>query len=320
MDLLFLGTSAGVPTKKRNVTGLALQEEMGSDWFLIDCGEATQHRLLRTRLSLHDLQAIFITHVHGDHCYGLPGLLASAGMSGRKKPLPIIAPAGIAEWFNATRQFTQLYLPFDVEFLPAEALGQWAFPRWTVDATPLSHRVPSFGYRFTETAREPYLNTGKLNDEGIARGPIWGQLRKGIDVVHEGQTFKSADYVYYPHAARCLVVCGDNDQPELLRTFCQPAQVLVHESTYTQDVADRAGDTFGHSSAAGIASFAQSCGLPNLVLTHFSARYQANPEQSPSIEDIRSEAAHYYQGSLFLAEDLARYRLTKTGVLSLVSV
>jgi ribonuclease Z len=319
VDLLFLGTSAGVPTKKRNVTGLALIEETGSDWFLVDCGEATQHRLLRTRLSLHDLQAIFITHVHGDHCYGLPGLLASAGMSGRKKPLTIIAPAGIAEWFKATQQFTQLYLPFEVDFLPTEALDTWSFAHWAVDAIPLSHRVPSFGYRFTETAREPYLNTEKLAADGIPRGPIWGQLRKGIDAFHDGQTLKSSDYVHYPHPARCVVVCGDNDQPELLRTFCQPAQVLVHESTYTQEVADKAGDTFGHSSAALIATFAQSIALPNLLLTHFSARYQANPEQSPSIEDIRSEAAHHYQGPLFLAEDLARYRLAKTGDLSLVT-
>ncbi|CAM5602375.1 Ribonuclease BN [Stutzerimonas stutzeri] len=94
--LVFLGTSSGTPTPARNVTGLALQEDAGKAWYLIDCGEGTQHRLLRMPLSLHDLRAIFITHVHGDHCYGLPGLLASAGMMGRRHPLEIIAPAGIA--------------------------------------------------------------------------------------------------------------------------------------------------------------------------------------------------------------------------------
>nr|MCH1932376.1 MBL fold metallo-hydrolase [Shewanella shenzhenensis] len=84
MKLQFLGTSAGVPTKQRNVTGLALSESEGKGWYLIDCGEATQHQLLHTHLTLNTLKAIFITHVHGDHSYGLPGILASAAMNGRK--------------------------------------------------------------------------------------------------------------------------------------------------------------------------------------------------------------------------------------------
>jgi len=87
MDLLFLGTCAGVPTKARNVSATAVIEASGSGWYLVDCGEGTQHQLLRTPLSIRDLRAIFITHVHGDHCFGLPGLLASAGMSGRTQPL-----------------------------------------------------------------------------------------------------------------------------------------------------------------------------------------------------------------------------------------
>jgi ribonuclease Z len=318
VDLLFLGTSAGVPTKKRNVTGLALQEETGRDWFLVDCGEATQHQVLHTRLSLNDLQGIFITHVHGDHCYGLPGLLASAGMSGRKKPLRLIAPAGIAEWLKATQYLTQFYLPFDLEFLPTESLGSWSFAHWMVEATSLSHRVPSFAYRFTETHREASLDTDKLLAEGVPRGPLWGELHKGQDVVHEGRTLRHSDYLIYPYPPRCIVVAGDNDRPALLREFCEQSHLLVHESTYTQEVADKAGDTFGHSSAASIAGFAQAVGLPNLILTHFSARYQTNPEQTPSIEDIRIEAMTHYQGTLFLAEDFARYRLAKNGALSQV--
>ena len=94
MNLKFLGTSAGVPTKNRNVSGVALRESKGKGWYLIDCGEGTQHQVLHTKLSFHSLKAIFITHVHGDHCYGLPGILASAGMGGRKAPLTIVAPAG----------------------------------------------------------------------------------------------------------------------------------------------------------------------------------------------------------------------------------
>src|SRR5690606_26719888 len=111
MNLIFLGTSAGMPTKFRNVTALAVQEDTGRAWYLVDCGEATQHQILRTKLSLNRLAAIFITHVHGDHCYGLPGLLASTGMSGRTEPLVIVAPAGIEDWINSTLQLTSLHLP-----------------------------------------------------------------------------------------------------------------------------------------------------------------------------------------------------------------
>ena len=89
MNIVFLGTSAGVPTKTRNVTGIAVREERGNGWYLVDCGEGTQHQILHTNLSINALQAIFITHIHGDHCYGLPGILASAAMNGRKAPLKI---------------------------------------------------------------------------------------------------------------------------------------------------------------------------------------------------------------------------------------
>ncbi len=318
MDILFLGTSSGTPTKKRNVTALALLEETSSAWYLVDCGEGTQHQLLHTPLSLHDLHAVFITHVHGDHCYGLPGLLASAGMSGRKKPLQIIAPAAIEGWIKATQQLTQLFLPFELQFSSTESLADWKSNNLLVDVTALSHRVPSFAYSFTEAQLEPALNTEKLSTDGVPQGPIWGQLRKGVDVVHEGRMLKSSDYVCFPHKPRRIVVGGDNDRPELLAETCRQAQVLVHEATYTQAIADKIGEGVGHSAAGAVASFAQSIALPNLVLTHFSPRYQANTGQSPSIEDIRAEAAENYHGHLFLAEDFARYRLSKTGQLNRV--
>jgi len=318
LDILFLGTSSGAPTRTRNVSGIALLEETGSAWYLVDCGEGTQQQLLRTPLSTHDLQAIFITHVHGDHCYGLPGLLASAGMHGRKNPLTIVAPAGIEGWIKSTQQLTQLFLPFKLHFLATETLADWNIGPLRVDAIALSHRVPSFAYRFTEAQREPSLDTEALARDGIPQGPLWGELRKGMDVVHAGRTCRSGDYCRFPHPPRRIVVGGDNDRPELLGDACRQAQVLVHEATYTREVAARVGAGTGHSTAAAVASFAQDMGVPNLVLTHFSARYQPHPGQSSSMEDLRAEAAAYYRGRLFLAEDFARYRLGKAGQLSRV--
>lgn len=315
MDLLFLGTSSGTPTKTRNVTALALIEDQGSAWCLIDCGEGTQHQLLQTSLSVRDLQAIFITHVHGDHCYGLPGLLASAGMSGRQAPLKIVAPEGIEAWFRATQTLTQLHLPFPIEFIRAESMQGLRLGQSVVDAIELSHRVPSYAYAFTEASVEPALDTDKLLSEGVPQGPLWGRLKKGQDVEHQGRLLRYADYLTHPNAPRKIIIGGDNDRPALLTEASDGCHVLVHEATYTADVAAKMGPGVGHSSAALVAAFAQEVGLPHLVLTHFSARYPSNARQGPSIEDIRTEAAGVYRGQLYLAEDFARYRLDRAGSL-----
>jgi ribonuclease Z len=319
VDLLFLGTSSGTPTRARNVSGLGLLEDSGKGWYLIDCGEGTQHQLLRTPLTLHGLRAIFITHVHGDHCYGLPGLLASAGMAGRQESLDIIAPAAIERWVRETLEMSQSWLPYELHFHPVESLGQWRNLQVRVEATTLSHRVPSWGYTFTETRPDPRLDIDKLDHEGIARGPLWGALIRGHDVEHEGRTLRSEDYLLFTRTPRRIVVGGDNDRPELLRDACQGAQLLVHEATYTQIIAEAGKADFGHSTAAQVAAFAQAAGVPNLVLTHFSARYQRVPNRGQSIEDIRAEAARHYSGQLMLADDLLRLRLNKTGQMERVS-
>jgi len=318
VDLLFLGTSSGIPTRARNVSGLALLEDSGKGWYLIDCGEATQHQLLRTPLTLHGLRAICITHVHGDHCYGLPGLLASAGMARRQEPLDIIAPEGIEDWLRATFAMSRTGLPFELRFHAAESLDQWRTPQVRVEVAALSHRVPSYGYSFTEARPDPKLAIDRLERDNIPRGPLWGQLARGFDVEHEGRRLRSETYLDFGRRPRRIIIGGDNDRPELLADTCRGAQVLVHEATYTQPAATAARDQFGHSTAAQVAAFAENVGLPNLVLTHFSARYQPGTNRGYAIEDIRAEAAAVYQGQLFLAEDFLRLHLSKDGVLTIL--
>ncbi|MFZ6778087.1 MBL fold metallo-hydrolase [Undibacterium sp. Ji83W] len=319
VDILFLGTSAGAPTRQRNVTGLALLPDQGSEWYLVDCGEATQHQILNTSLSIHGLQAIFITHVHGDHCYGLPGLLASAAMNGRKTPLHIIAPAGIQNWLQVTHAMSESFLPYELIFTDVENMDAWQDHAVTVQAVKLSHRVPSHAYRFSEKHTEAVLDTAKLQALGVPAGPLWGRLKKGEDVIHDGKNLASRDYLHQPYPLRAIIVGGDNDQPGLLLEASQQAQVLVHEATYTDEVAEKVGARVQHCSAAAVASFAATAALPNLVLTHFSARYQHDSARSPFIGDIEVEARAHYQGNLFLAEDFARFRLDKTGVLSRIA-
>lgn len=320
MELLFLGTSSGTPTRARNVSGLAVIAGQGKGWYLVDCGEGTQHRVLRTPLSLHSLAGVFITHVHGDHCYGLPGLLASAGLQGRTRPLDIVAPEGIEAWLLATFQLTQTWLPFQLRFHATEALletDEWRDADVAVSTTALAHRVPSYAYRLKEAAHRPRLDREKLIAHGVEPGPAWGALIRGNDVAYQGRTLHSADYVHFDQPTQCIVVAGDNSEPERLARACVGAQVLVHEATYTAEVA-KDKTHHGHSSAAAVADFARQAKLPNLVLTHFSPRYQASPGHGLSIEDLRQEAAAGYGGNLVLAADFDRYRLSRDGVLSLM--
>ncbi|MGZ5203146.1 MAG: MBL fold metallo-hydrolase, partial [Telluria sp.] len=188
MEFQFLGTSSGTPSKTRNVTALALRSLGASraarHWVLVDCGEGTQHRILRTNWSLHDLRAIFITHMHGDHCYGLPGLLASAGMMNRTAPLTLVGPAPLWPFLQGVMATTELALPFPVEFVDVSALQDTeVLPDLRVAATALSHRLPSWAYAFTEREVERKLDTAKLAAGGVARGVAWGELQHGRQVV-----------------------------------------------------------------------------------------------------------------------------------------
>lgn len=318
MDLLFLGTSSGAPTKTRNVSAIAVIETAGKAWYLVDCGEGTQHQLLRSPLSVRDLRAIFITHVHGDHCFGLPGLLASAGMSGRSEPLELILPAALHDWVRQSLAVSDTHLPFELRLHTLETLGTWSSEAMQVSTVELSHRVPSYGYVFAERNTEPRLDTARLEADGIARGPLWGALAKGRNLEHNGRLIEASHYLLPATPGQRMIVCGDNDQPQLLADAVKGADVLVHEATFTQPVIAKSQTTYGHSTAAAVAQFAEAAGVPNLVLMHFSARYQDNSQRRPSIDDVREEAAAQYNGRLILAQDLQRYHLSKDGALELV--
>jgi ribonuclease Z len=321
MEILFLGTSSGAPTRDRNVSGTALRRHQSRRWYLIDCGEATQHRLLLTPLSLNSLHAIFITHVHGDHCYGLPGLLGSAAMAGRTQPLWIVAPREIREFIEVVQRTTQLRLTFPLCFKSVEDPHE-AFPAldFSVEAVELSHRVPSYAYVFTEIHAQRELDADKLRDAGLPPGPLWGQLQRGADVeLADGRKLIAADFFLAPRRSRKIIIAGDNDTPELLRDAAVGADLLVHEATYTADIAKKVGTAPRHSYAAAVAQFAAASHIPSLILTHFSARYQRDPNVSPCITDIETEARASYRGRLFLANDLDAFLIDRTGSVSRVT-
>ncbi|MDY6798459.1 MAG: MBL fold metallo-hydrolase, partial [Pseudomonadota bacterium] len=233
MEFTFLGTSAGTPTRSRNVTGLALSPADGRDWYLIDCGEGTQHQLLRTRYSVMQLKGIFITHIHGDHTFGLPGLLTSASMLGRTEPLDIIAPAQVQQLVHTVLANSDSNLSYPLNFIDSETPAfTWYDEHCKVTSVPLSHRVPCRAFVFTERNPERHLLQDKLRAEGIAPGPHWGDLQKGRDVtLADGRQVSSDDYTRAPRPPRRLIVAGDNDTPELLESPCRDCHAMIHEAT-----------------------------------------------------------------------------------------
>jgi ribonuclease Z len=315
LKLTFLGTSSGTPTRQRNVSGLAVQTVLGADWFLVDCGEGTQHRLQQTPLSLHDMAAVCITHVHGDHCYGLPGLLASAGMGRRSKPLKLIAPLPVREWFEATRRLTDLHLPYEVEHVDVETQALvYEAPGLRIERHVLRHRVPSHAYRVQVETRRVRLKADALRAVGLPPGPAWRALQGGEDVPFNGTMLRSADFAETQVDTAAAVLGGDNADPALLHGACQGAQLLVHEATYTQEVLDKVGPGPMHSSARLLANAAQAAGVPNLVLTHLSPRHQ-NEE---GMAALMAETQAHYRGNAFLASDLDVFELDSAGNVTVI--
>ncbi|MFC3195321.1 MBL fold metallo-hydrolase [Marinicella sediminis] len=321
MEFIFLGTSSGSPTKQRNVSGLALKSSRRKSWCLVDCGEGTQHQLLHTPLALSRLSAIMITHVHGDHCFGLPGLLASAAMAGRTQPITVVAPAAIKGWLEHSQQMAETHLPFALNFIDVSQLNSPVMiDAFEISTTALSHRVPSFAYGFAEVVKDRALDVDKLKAEQIPAGAHWGQLQNGQDVMLEdGRRLLATDYLLPPRKPRYIIVGGDNDSPQLLSQKASQADVLIHEATYTMDVADRVGSGPQHSCAKQVAEMAEQSGLRHLILTHFSARYAYSQASQPNISAIENEAREAYSGQLFLANDLDHFRLNQLGELSLIN-
>lgn len=325
MKLTFLGTSAGVPTRHRNVTALALQPEQVRSWILIDCGEGTQHRLLRCPLSTTRLGLVLITHLHGDHCYGLPGLLASRTMTTlprEHQSLTLIGPKGLKGMLETIMHYSRLSLnfPLDIIELPDHG-GEYDWYNHGIEAIPLKHNITSFAYCIREPAFPGPFDKSLAMADGIPEGPLYGQLKnKETVTLKDGRTVSGATYCLPETPGRTVIIGGDNKEPGLLQPCLQDCDLLVHEATYTENIYRKLAVDVQHSTAARVAQVCAATPLPNLILTHFSPRYQAVSDGTPnrrSLEETRQEARRFFTGTLFLANDFDTFLLARTKVLSL---
>lgn len=205
MELIFLGTSAGVPTRSRNVTAilLDLQHPTRGGLWLFDCGEGTQHQLLHTPYHPGKLDNIFITHLHGDHLFGLPGLLCSRSMAGNANPLTIYGPAGIREFVDTTLRLSGSWTDYPLEVVEITTGLVLDDGVYQVTAQPLSHPVECYGYRIEEQDKPGALNASALLADGIKPGPLFQRLKQGETVtLEDGRIINGQDYLAAPQPGK----------------------------------------------------------------------------------------------------------------------
>ena len=304
MKLQFLGTGAGIPAKARNVTAIALKmlQERGSIW-LFDCGEATQHQILHTNIKPRKVEKVFITHLHGDHLYGLPGFLASRSFQGGESQVTVYGPKGIEEYIRISLSISQTYLKYELKVVEVEEGIIFEDDSFFVEAKELEHGITSYGYRIVEKERPGKLDTEKLKDYGIAPGPMYKEIKEGKDVVlKDGTVIPSGEFVGPNIKGKIVTILGDTRTCYNAQILAKDATVLVHEATFSEEEGEIATEYF-HSTTAQAATIAKNTNVERLLLTHISARYDHT-----DTEQLLSEAKKIFSYTS-IAEDFAEFEI-----------
>ncbi len=311
MELTFLGTSAGKPTGERNVSAMGLQLSQERGWYLFDCGEGTQHQIQKSHLSIGKIDAVFLTHLHGDHVYGLPGLLGSRKMDNVTRPLTIYGPPGIRRMLETIIEITQLRLDFPftiVEYAPHQT---FTFPKFEIETLPMHHSIACYGFYLREHTIANKLDEAKLRADGLEPSPLYGRLKRGENLVVNKRRYIAAEYMKEPIPGRRLIIAGDNADPEVMGEKLEYLDLLVHECTYTRRDYERLAKKVLHTTAEALAKSAQKHHVKNLIATHISARYNRSAQTTAPLE---KELKAHYRGHWCIANDFSRYRLEQGGI------
>lgn len=312
MKIVFLGTSSGVPTKSRNVSSVALRLPQRAEVWLFDCGEGTQHQLLRSEIKSSQIRRIFITHMHGDHIFGLMGLLASIGLAGPSQTVDIYGPEGLENYLRACTKYscTHLGIGTRVYIHTVPPLGGLIYEdaEFTVSCLPLKHRIPAYGYRVSEKDRPGTFNLAKAKQLNIPPGPVYGQLKQGKTVkLKDGRILHGKDFCGEPEIGRKFVYCTDTVFCDAAVDLAQDADVLIHEATFAHQDAKLAFERL-HSTSTMAAQVALLAQVKRLIITHFSPRYA--PGNVLQIHNLLAEAQAIFPNT-FLAHDFLTYEIPR---------
>lgn len=304
MDFVLLGTGAGVPAKARNVTAIALQllEERGKVW-LFDCGEATQHQILKTAVKPRKIEKIFITHLHGDHIFGLPGLLSSRSFQGGIETLTVYGPKGIDAYITTSLQVSGTHLKYPLEIVEIEEGVVFEDDQFTVTALQLDHGIYSVGYRIVEKDRPGSLLVDQLRKEGVQPGPLYKSLKNGESIrLDDGRTIDGKDYLSAPQKGRIITILGDTRVCNNALILADSADYLIHEATFSAEETEMASAYF-HSTTVQAAETAKKARAKHLVLTHISSRYTLE-----DAERLKEESVSIFANTI-MAEDLLSIKI-----------
>ncbi|PSQ80943.1 MAG: ribonuclease Z [Bacteroidetes bacterium QS_8_68_15] len=298
-----LGTASAIPTKERHLAATALWRK--GRLLLFDCGEGTQMRLLQSGLNRARLDALFLTHHHGDHFYGTMGVISTLALLRREEPLVVVGPTGTEEAVRSMPGLANDWLPYDVEYreLPANFSPHTVYEtdEFAVTARPVEHRVPCMGFRFAEKARPGHLDAEKARAMGATEHEHLRALKNGERVALEnGEAVDPADVLGPERPGVSFAYVMDTCPCEAGRALADGVDLLLHEGTFGEDQKERSGET-GHSTAREAAHVAKDAGAGRLLISHFSARYDT---PAPLVEEAQAVFPN-----TAAAEELKRYVL-----------
>jgi ribonuclease Z len=294
-ELLILGTSSATPTSERNPSGQLLN--VCERYFLIDCGEGTQMQLRRFRSKFQAIGHILVSHMHGDHFFGLPGLLSSMHLLGRQQPLRIYCPKELKEVMDVICTASDTRFNFQIEWVFTSRDGMrllFEDEKVEVYSFPLKHRIHCTGFLFREKPLPRKIDKTRLTSMNISFADIH-RLKAGLDVVsNDGKTILNRDATVDPPPPRSYAYCSDTVYDPKVADYVAGAGLLYHESTFLEDNSERAGKTF-HSTAKQAATIAKLAGVGQLMLGHYSSRY-------PDVTGFLSEAEEIFPRCLLATE------------------
>lgn len=311
LQITFLGTSSGVPTRSRNVSSIALRLPQRAEVWLFDCGEGTQHQILRSEVKISQITRIFVTHMHGDHIYGLMGLLASCGLAGNPSRIDIYGPPKLDEYLKACGRYSQTFFSYPVKVHTVQSGVVFEDEEYTVSCDALTHRVPAFGYRVAEKDKPGRFNVERATELGIPSGPLYGKLKRGETVtLPDGQVIDGKELCGETQLGRKFVYCTDTIYCDNAVQLAQGADVLIHEATFSHLDAEMAEQRL-HSTSTMAAQTALNAGVKQLLMTHFSPRYA--PGNAIGLDDLLAEARAIFPNTL-MAHDFFTYGIPRRQV------
>ena len=272
LSIIFLGTGGSWPTVKRNVTSIALKR--AGEVILFDCGEGTQRQFQKSNLSYMQISKIFITHFHGDHFLGIPGLVQTMQLNDRDVPLFIYGPKGITDLVNqllSLGYFKPNYKIISQEVKNGDKLD---FKEYYINVLKVKHGgVPSIAYSLEEKMRPGKFNKPKALELGVPEGPLFSKLQKGETIIlKNGKKIAPSKVLGKPRKGRKIVISGDTEPIEEMVGFSKESDVLIHEATFDSTF-NNISSEYGHTTASQAAEIAKKAKVGKLFLTHISPRY-----------------------------------------------